>query len=68
MKGTLSIILFYIGISLMILAPITSVGYTLYLWSHEVILSLALWTAFIMYIKIVFSGLISFGLGYSTMR
>ena len=57
------IILALIGYLVMIFSFITNLGYGLYLWSTEVTLALALWTAFKSWIVTLISGILTAFLG-----
>ena len=52
-----------IGYLVMIFSFITNLGYGLYLWSTEVTLALALWTAFKSWIITLVSGILAVILG-----
>ena len=57
------VILALIGYLVMIFSFITNLGYGLYLWSTEVTLALALWTAFKSWIVTLISGILTAFLG-----
>ena len=57
------VILALIGYLVMIFSFIANLGYGLYLWSTEVTLALALWTAFKSWIVTLISGILTAFLG-----
>lgn len=61
--GLFGAILIIIGYLVMIFSFITNLGYGLYLWSTEVTLALALWTAFKSWIVTLISGTLTAFLG-----
>lgn len=61
--GLFGAILIIIGYLVMIFSFITNLGYGLYLWSTEVTLALALWTAFKSWIITLISGILTAFLG-----
>ena len=61
--GLFGAILIIIGYLVMIFSFITNLGYGLYLWSTEVTLALALWTAFKSWIVTLVSGILTAFLG-----
>lgn len=61
--GLFGVILALIGYLVMIFSFITNLGYGLYLWSTEVTLALALWTAFKSWIVTLVSGILTAFLG-----
>lgn len=61
--GLFGAILIIIGYLVMIFSFITNLGYGLYLWSTEVTLALALWTAFKSWIVTLISGILTAFLG-----
>ena len=61
--GLFGAILIIIGYLVMIFSFIANLGYGLYLWSTEVTLALALWTAFKSWIVTLISGTLTAFLG-----
>lgn len=56
----------FLVLSLVVLALnlLGSIGYALYLWSHEMPLALSLWTAFVLWFKILVGGLLTLGISW----
>ena len=49
-----------LGIVLIGTAQVASIGYALYLWAHEASVGVALWLAFLLWLKLLVAGLVLF--------
>lgn len=53
----LAVLLIVVGRVAMALATLSSIGYLIYEWAHDIQFKLALWDAFVLWLKLIFGGL-----------
>jgi len=59
MRDLFTISLTFAAIACIALAQVTGIGYALYLWAHDMALGLALWSGFLLWFKLMVTGLLS---------